>query len=165
MGKDLWNVAVVFLISVTVTDPSLPVDGKLKSQHTAGLFSRFKRGQFPAEIPVPRLVSAVGADQPESVKPFQILIRNLKHCLNFHIREIFPEVLFLHSIVPAHGPHSVQDSCFARVVFSHQYKRIFNVPDMHVSDGLEIPDSQICNLHPFASCHESSCRPLIQNNF
>ena len=165
MGKDLWDVAVVLLISVTVADPSLPVNGKFKSQCAAGLFSRFIGGQLPAEIPVPCLISAVGADQSESVKPLQVFICNLKDSLNFHIREILPEVLFLHNIVPAHGPHSVQDSCFARVVFSHQYKRIFNVPDMHVSDGLEIPDSQICNLHPFASCHESSCRPLIQNNF
>ena len=79
MGKDLWNVAVVFLISVTVTDPSLPVDGKLKSQHAAGRFSRFKGRQLPAEIPVPCLISAVGADQSESVKPLQVFICNLKY--------------------------------------------------------------------------------------
>ena len=162
MWKDLWNIAVVLLMPVTVADPSLPVNGKFKSQRAAGLFSRFIGGQLPAEIPVPCLVSAVGADQPESVKPLQIFICNLKDSLNFHIREILPEVLFLYSIVPAHGPHSVQDSRFARVVFSHQYKRIFNVPDMHVSDGPEIPDSQLCNLHPFASCRASSCRLLIQ---
>ena len=81
-------------MSVTVADPSLPVNGKFKSQRAAGLFSRFIGGQLPAEIPVPCLVSAVGADQSESVKPFQIILGDAQFYADLHVGKILPEIFF-----------------------------------------------------------------------
>ena len=171
--KYLRNILVILLMAVAVPDAAFAISDKLKAQRSLSCRLRrsfrfhgswhittirrcfcigFIRRQFPAEIPVPCLISAVSTDQTEPVEPSQIICRDLKLHPDLHIRKILPEILFFYNIVSAHCPHGVKDSSLSGVILSDQYKGIFNTIDMHIFNRFKITYPKIRYLHTDASC-------------
>ena len=150
MRENLRNVPVILLLPVSVPHASLPVDRELEMQRSgrksavtvrsfclvSALRScrsvRQKRGKLPAEFTIPRFRSPVSAHYPEPVESLQVILRDAQFHTDLYIREIFPKVLFPDNIISAHGAHGVKDGSLSGIILSYQYKRIFNITDMHI---------------------------------
>lgn len=142
LREHLLNIRIVLVHAVLITDPSVPVGGHGKGERIPG-----KGGELLTEILKPRLLSAVLADDAFAPQEIQILFRKGKRDGDLDVGAVLPEILRTDLIFSAHRPDGVQHGGLAGVVLSHQNQGVFNLLQMHVMDGFEIPDVQVCDLH------------------
>ena len=83
------------------------------------------------------------------MEPLQVIFCDLHRHTDLDIGSIPLKIFPPDLIISAHCSQGIKDSGFPRVIFSDKYKGVFNLPDLHLSDGLKIPDAQIRNLHFF----------------
>ena len=142
LWKDPGDMTVVFLIAVTVADPSLFVCHKLKSKYPVLI-----GGKLPAKILIPGRIVPIGTDDPFFLHPGKILFCDPKSDPDLNIGKIFQKILQTDLIIAAECPNGIQNRCLPCVVLPHQNQRILNIRNMNIFYGFEIPNLQVCDLH------------------
>ena len=141
-GKKLWNADIVFLITVTVPDSSLPVCHKLKGQNPILI-----GGQLPAKILIPGSVIPVGTNHTLFLHSCKIFLVNPQFYHNLYIGIIFQKILLLNLIIATDCSDSIQHCCFSRVILPHQDQSILNVGNVKIFNGFKVADLKVSNLH------------------
>ncbi len=141
-GEDFLNIWIVFVYAVLIADPAVPVGGHGKGKRVSR-----KGRELSGKILKPCFSSAVLADDAAAPQKIQILFCKTKGDRNLDPGAVLPEILRADLIFSAYRPDGIQHGGLAGIVLSYQNQRVFNLFQMHVMDGFEISDVEVCDLH------------------